>query len=81
MTVKKIGGDDIEDDVKQAVRNLFHENIDVHSRILIDEFQMDGINSIKKLQSYFANMTFSEKSRHDRNFLQVTNRGREYALN
>ena len=31
----KIGGDDIEDYKKRAIRNLLHAHIDVHSRILI----------------------------------------------
>ena len=35
----KIGGDDvIEDYTKNAIRNLLHDKIDVHSRILIAEF-------------------------------------------
>ena len=46
----KIGGDDIiEDYAKRAIRNLLHENIDVHSRKLIAEFLKDGIKYIKKL--------------------------------
>ena len=31
----KIGGGDIKDYVKREIRNLLHENIDVHSRRLI----------------------------------------------
>ena len=46
----KIGGDDIEDYAKKGKRNILHKNIDVHSRILIAEFQIDGIKCIKKLQ-------------------------------
>ena len=42
----KIGGDDIEDYVKKAIRNLLHVNIDVHSRKLISEFSIDGIKCI-----------------------------------
>ena len=35
----KIGGDDIiEDFAEKAIRNLLRANIDVHIRILIDEF-------------------------------------------
>ena len=34
----KIGEEYIRDYVKKAIRNLLHENIDVHSRRLIDEF-------------------------------------------
>ena len=63
----KIGGDDvIEDYEKKAIRNLLHANIDVHSRRLIAEFPKDGIKCIEKLQSHCANMTFADKSRHDR---------------
>ena len=73
----KIGGDDvIEDYSKKAIRNLLHSNIDVHSRRLIAEFPKDGIKCIEKLQSHYANMTFADKSRHDRTFQQVTHNGR-----
>ena len=37
---KIVGGDIIEYDAKKAIRNLLHANIDVHSRILIDEFKL-----------------------------------------
>ena len=51
LVYPKIGGDDIiEDYAKEAIRNLFHENIDVHSRRLISEFPRDGIKCIEKLQ-------------------------------
>ena len=71
----KIGGDDIEDYAKKAIGNILHANIDVHSRRLIAEFQIDIIQCINKLQSHCANMTFSEKSRYDRTFQQVTHKG------
>ena len=41
--------------------NLFHTNIDVHSRRLIAEFLGDGIKCIEKLQSHYANLIFSKK--------------------
>ena len=44
----KIGGDNIEDYAKKAIRVFLHENIDVHIRILIAELSMDGIKSIEK---------------------------------
>ena len=72
----KIGGDGIiEDFAKKAIRNLLHANIDVYSRRLIAEFPRDGIKCIEKLQSHCANMTFSDKSRYDRIFQQVTHKG------
>ena len=78
----KIGGDDdIEDYARRDIRNLLHENIDVHSRRLIAEFPKDGIKCIDKLQSHCANMTFSDKSRYDSNFKQVTHKGRESVIN
>ena len=46
---------------KRAIRNLLHENIDVHSRRLIADFPKDEINFIDKFQSHCANITFSEK--------------------
>ena len=42
-----IGGENIKEFGKMAIRNLLHVNIDVHSRILIAEFQGDGINVLK----------------------------------
>ena len=58
-----------------------HANIDVHSRISIAEFPMDGIKCIEKLQLHCANMTFADNSRYDRTFQQVTHKGGEYAMN
>ena len=46
----KIGGEDIKDHVKKAIRNLLHANIDVHSRRVIAEFPGDGVKCISKLQ-------------------------------
>ena len=77
----KIGGYDIEDYAKKAIRNILHENIDVHSRRLIAEFPKDGIKCIDKLQSHCTNMTFADKSRYDRTFQQVTHKGGGYAIN
>ena len=72
----KIGGDGIIGDYeKKAIRNLLHAKIDVHIRILIAEFQKDGIQCIETLQSRCANMTFADKSRYDRTFQQVTHKG------
>ena len=72
----KIGGDDvIAYYSRRAIRNLLHAKIDVHIRRLIAEFPKDGIKCIEKLQSHYANMTFADKSRYDRNFQQVTHKG------
>ena len=77
----KIGGDDvIEDYKKNAIRNLLHEKIDLHSIRLISEFPKYGIKHIDKLQSHCANMTFADKSRYDRTFQQVSHKGGEYAI-
>ena len=57
----KIGRDDIEDYAKKSIRNILHANIDVHSKRLIADFTIDGIDCIEKLQSHCADMTFSEK--------------------
>ena len=67
--------------VEKAIRNILHANIDVHSRRLIAEFPLDGIKCIEKLQSYCANMTFSDISRYDRVFHQVTHKGGESEMN
>ena len=78
----RIGGDYIiEDYATKSIKNILHANIDVHSRRLIAEFPKDGIKCIEKLQSHCANMTFSDKSRYDRTFQEVTHKGEEYAIN
>ena len=41
----KIGG---ESNTKNVIVNILHENIDVHSRRLIDEFPGDRIKCIQK---------------------------------
>ena len=66
---------------KKAIRNLLHDNIGVHIRILIAEFPKYGIKCIETLQSYCANMTFADKSRYDRNFQQVTHKGGQSSIN
>ena len=66
---------------KRLSEIFLHANIDVHRRILIDEFPIDGIKCMGKLNLYSANMTFSDKSRYDRTFQQVTHRGGESAIN
>ena len=71
----KIVGDNVKDDEKQDIRNLWHANSDVHSRRLISEFPKYGIKCLEKLQSHCANMTFSDKSRYERTFHQVTHKG------
>ena len=58
-----------------------HANIDVHSRRLIAEFPRDGVKCIAKIQSHCAKMPFSDKSRYDRIFQQVTHKGGESAMN
>ena len=57
--------------------NILHANIDVRIRRLIAEFLGDGIKCIENLQSHCANMTFSDKSRYDSIFQQVTHKGGE----
>ena len=42
----KIGGDDIEDYSKKAIRNILHANIDVYRRRLIAEFPIYGMKCI-----------------------------------
>ena len=71
----KIGGENIKEFSKKDIRNILHAKIDVHSRRLISEFPGDGIKCIEILQSLYANMTFSDKSRYDRTFQQVTHKG------
>ena len=58
-----------------------HAKIDVHSRRLIAEFRKDGIKCIETLQSHYANINFSDKSRYDRIFQLVTHKGGGSAMN
>ena len=76
-----IGGKYIRDYVNKAIRNLLNANIDVHSRRIISEFPVDGVKFISKVQYYFADMTFADKSRHPGLFQQVAHKGGESAMN
>ena len=60
---------------RSQLGNVIHANIDIHRRMLIDEFSLDGVKSISELQSHCENMTFSEKIRYDRLFQHVTHKG------
>ena len=71
----KIGGYDVKDFSKQAIRNLLRANSDLHSIRLIAEFPKDGIKFIENLQSHCANVTFADKSRYGRTLHQVTPKG------
>ena len=77
----KIGGGNIKEFIRKAIRNLLHANIDVHSKRLISEFPGDGIKCIDKLQPHCAKMTFAKKSSNDSIFKQVTHKGGESAVN
>ena len=79
--IQKLEGENIKDYAKMAIRNLLYSNSCVHSRILIAEFPEDGIKCMEKLQSYYANMTFSDKSRYDRTFRRVTHKVGESSIN
>ena len=76
-----MGGGDVNDYAKQAIRNLVHANSDVHSRRLIAEFSKDGIKCLEKLQSHCANMNFADKSKYNRTFQQVTHKGGKSDIN
>ena len=43
----KLGGEDIKYFAKKAIRNLLHADIDVQTRILIDDFKADGTKCIE----------------------------------
>ena len=45
----KIGGENVKEFAKNAIRNFLHANIDVPRRILIAEFPVDAIKRIEKL--------------------------------
>ena len=46
----KIEGENLKEFAKNIIRNILHANIDVHSRIFIDEVPGDGVKCIEKLQ-------------------------------
>ena len=48
---------------------------------MISEFPGDGVKCIEKTQSNCANINFSDKSRNDRIFQQVTHKGGDSAMN
>ena len=60
----KIGGYDIKYSVKNTIRNILHPKIDINSRRLIAEFQVDGVKCVANHQSHCANITFSDKRVH-----------------
>ena len=61
--------------MQKRIYGIFCMHIDVNSRRLISELSKDGIKCIEKLQSHCANMNFSDKSRYDKTFQQVTHKG------
>ena len=65
LDCSKIGGEKIKEFAKKYIRNILHTNIDVHIRRLIFELPGYGINFIETLQSHYAKITFSGKSRYD----------------
>ena len=77
----KIGGENIKAFSRKAIRNLFHDNIHVHSRRLTADLPEDEIKCIEKLQLNCASMTFADKSIYDRIFQQVTHKGGGSAMN
>ena len=74
-------GENIKEFTKEDIRNVLHVNIDVHSRRIISDFPGYGIKCIEKLQSPCVNMTFSDKSKSDRTFQQVTPKRGESEIN
>ena len=44
------GEEDMKYHIKEATRNLLNENIDVHSRSLIDELPQHGVKCISNIQ-------------------------------
>ena len=57
----KIGGDDIENYAKKAIRNILHANIDVHSRRFIAEFPIYGIKCIGNCNNIVQTWLFLKK--------------------
>ena len=49
LDYQKIEGENIKHFVKKSIGDIFHANIDVHSRKLVAEFPGDGVKCITKL--------------------------------
>ena len=81
LNYPKIGGGNIKEFIKKAIRNILNANIDVHIGILIAELPGYGVKCIENLQSNCVSMVFAEKSRYERIFQQVTHKGWESAMN
>ena len=77
----KIGEENIKEFAKKAIRNILHANIDVQNRRLFDVLPENEIKCIGKLRSRRANMTSAGKTRYDRAFQQVIQKGEESAMN
>ena len=58
----KIGGENIKDFAKKAIRNLLRSNMDVHSRRLISAFPVDGIKCIEKCNNIVQTWLLMEKA-------------------
>ena len=81
MDYPSMRGEDLPDYAKNATWNILHTYIDVHSKILIDGYPGDGVQSILRLQFQCANMTFSEQRRYIRTFQQVIHKVGKSSIN
>ena len=68
-------------DFAKQIGNILHSNIHVHGRRLIADLPGNIIKFIEKPQSHCYNMKFSDKSRYEKKFQQVTHKGGESAMN
>ena len=80
MAFQYIGGEYLPDYARKATWKHLHAYIDVHSKIINDEYPEDGVQAISTLQSQFSNMTFSDKRRYIRLFQKVIHKGGESAI-
>ena len=81
MEYASIRGNDSLDYAKNATWNLFHSYIDAHSQILIDEYTVDGVQTISRLQPQRASTNVSDQRIYNILFKQVIHKGWDSAIN
>ena len=75
MDYPYIRGEDLPDYWQKSTWNLLHAYIYARNQRLIYEYPGDGIQTILRLQSQFANMNFADQSIYHRLFHKVVHKG------
>ena len=81
MDYPSIRGDDLKSYAKRSTWNLLHAYIDAHSQRLLYEYPGGVVQAITTFQSQCENMNFVDKSRYNRLFRKVLQKGGESEIN